>query len=71
MDLRVEGDRYDYNPYNIKFFSNTPADAEVDYSNIDFSLISITGSATNSYEPFLTSPPEDKTYELSSNVRKM
>ena len=69
MYLQVGDESHEHNPYSINFFSNTPADAEVDYSNVDFFSLSITGSATNSYEPFLTSPPEDKTYELSSNDR--
>ena len=70
MYLQVGDESHEYNPYSINFFSNTPEVAEVDYSNVDFFSLLMTGSA-DSYEPFLTSPPEDKTYELSSNDRQM
>ena len=75
-------DEADMVPYAIRFRSTKPAPVEIDYSNVDFSLLDNgtgtgstgTGTGTGNGDtniPYLDQPPSDKTYYLDSADNKL
>ena len=63
--LQVGDETYNFTPYSITLKSESPAEANVDLSQIDVSLL------PESFSPYLVDPPQEKTYELTSDERKL